>query len=278
MPESATPHRALGWYRDPADPARLRYWGERGWTNHRRPRPSWDFDSEAWSPPDPDTDPDTPGEGPVLEGPVRPAELPAIATAVSSAHDLLASASPAVAPRRRGRMGHSSASWHPDTASRPIGWSNSRRPVLVFCLLSVLALVAMVTTVDLARPSSQPAWQLSDQAFVSQANAACAAGLPPLRITPSSGSATANDAKGITALADRLGHLPLAARDQPEVYAWLTDWRTYAHDAQAASGPGDPRVAQGHQAAVRADDFAVANELIECTLSAAPDTSGAQPY
>jgi len=32
---------AAGWYADPDDPALIRYWDGRAWTEQRRPRPSW---------------------------------------------------------------------------------------------------------------------------------------------------------------------------------------------------------------------------------------------
>lgn len=280
MPDSVTPRRALGWYQDPQDPARLRYWGERGWTNRRRPRPSWDLSSSAWALPEESVGSDDP----VLEGPVRPAELPAIATAVSSARDsLTSSSSPVHSGRRRrdARVGHAAAEWQTDTGSRPLGWSGTRRPVLVFCLLSVLALAAMVTTVDLARPSTRPSFALDDPVFVSQADQECAQALPGLRITPKSGPATESDTQGIARLADRLGQLPVSTANQPEVNAWLADWHTYASDtrATAAKPSADPQVLlQASLAQTRADEFAVANGITACTLSAHPDVAGAQPY
>jgi hypothetical protein len=286
MREPAGVRRVPGWYQDPSDPTRLRYWGERGWTNRRRPRPGWELSSAEWTPPD-DAE-GGPGGGPVLEGPVQPAELPTIAAAVSGARDALTSPTTGLsgggrrvggAGRSGGRAGRIGQQWtaHDDGLA---SWPAPRRPVMIFCLLSVLALVAMVTTVGLARTGRQGSAVLTDQGFVAQANAACAGTLPALRITTNTGAATTAHAQGIDRLANRLGQLPVAGGDRPHVQAWLADWQRYAQDQQLGTGtpPDSQFLADGSLAQSRADSFAVANGIIECTLSDHPDTSGAQPY
>ncbi|MHB1535624.1 MAG: DUF2510 domain-containing protein, partial [Acidimicrobiales bacterium] len=108
-------HRAPGWYPDPNDPTRIRHWSGTGWSGRQRLRPAWtvatgdlavlteraeraDLVATDAGAPEPPTGP-AGREGPVLEGPVRPAAWAAMAEGLRST------------PRRPGRE-------PPDSGSR----------------------------------------------------------------------------------------------------------------------------------------------------------------
>ncbi|HWG72772.1 MAG TPA: hypothetical protein VG184_01825 [Acidimicrobiales bacterium] len=292
--------RSPGWYRDPDDPTRLHYW--RGtWTGRHRARPAWELYSEDWKPPDGD-DPDAH----VLEGPVRAAELPAIATAVSHGRDTKRPAPPSLTGRRRtgdqpplaARDAHHRPG-HP--IHRSPAWPGQRRAMMIVCVVAVMAVLAMLVAVGMVRRPVYNGWVLGDQAFISQADAACASALPSLRQqgvqtmtsstpTPPSATTVAADARGIDALAGGLATIPLRGVDRVHVRDWLSDWHAYSADelayatylgqppAAATPGKASTLAADAATAAGRADAFAVDEGLVSCTLAPHPGDAGAQPF
>ena len=292
--------RSPGWYRDPEDPTRLRYW--RGaWTGRYRGRPAWELYSEDWTPPDGDNP-----DAHVLEGPVRAAELPAIATAVSHGRDTIGPAPPSLAGRRR--TGHQPAIAARDSHHRPghpyhrsPPWPGQRRATMIVCVAAMMAVLAMVVSVGMVRRPVYTGWVLADQAFISQAGAACASALPNLRQPavqamtsspphPPSPATVVADAKGIDALADGLATIPLRATDRVHIQGWLSDWHAYSADelayaaylrqppGAAALGKGSTLTADAALAAGRADAFALDEGLLACTLAPHPGGAGAQPF
>lgn len=175
----------------------------------------------------------------------------------------------------------------------------------LFGLVAAVAMLAMVVGFGVARPPGYSQWLLSDQSFISRANAVCRASLPGLRTAgqvamttsgPAPPTPTALDvqAGGVDALANQLAALPINASDKSHVDGWLTGWHNWASDQRAYAGyvsshPGSAfaSVAAGANAsskanqlqamakveAAAADHFAIANGLVYCTLSPAPATS-----
>lgn len=331
MSEAGPRGGAPGWYQDPDDPTRLRYWAGRAWTGRRRCRPNWEVASAEWVPPPLDEHAGERSEGPVLEGPVRAAELPAIAAAVIGPRDVVRPAQTTPPTPRRGHhqvVGPRPPGRGVSPVRRPYPWLGSRRPMAMFGLVAALALIAMVVSVGLTRPPGYSQWLLTDHNFINRANALCSATLPGLRrptqaamttpgtspapttqqsaagsaaaagVASSSAPATPSlsptqihaEAAGVNALAQRLAALPLAARDQSHVYTWLTSWHAWAGDEDsyasylsshprssatagaASSGKGAQLASLAQVEADAADQFAVSNGLLACTL-----TPGAQP-
>lgn len=300
MADPATGGRSPGWYPDHEDPTRLRYWNG-AWTARRRARPAWDVCNVDWQPPDSDTP-----QAHVLEGPVRTAELPAIATAVSRGREVIRSSDTPLSGRRR--PGHQPAlvarvTHHRprDPARRSPPWSGQHDAMMILCLIAVVAVLAMFVSVGMARRPVYTQWVLSDQAFIAQANAACASTLPGLRepspqAPTASGSqalepaTVATDATGIDALASGLLTIPLRGVDRLHIQGWLADWHIYTADerayaayleqppAQADPAQTSKLLADAGAAMARADTFAVDEGLVSCTLSAHPGSLGAQPF
>lgn len=279
MAKGARP-RAKGWYPDPEDPAGLRYNDGEGWTHERRPRPDWDLVTEAWPLPDPND----PGSGhPHYDGPVRPAELPAIAAAVSTArHRMRSLPAPAFGKARGGRptgVGRGGGRWPDENVYETR--ADRRRPFILFVALCAFAFAAMVITVGIARPYAHSTWALTDHSFVAAANSQCASTLPPIRVTSVKAPNTVANAKAISALGQKLQALPVALADRSEVSDWLSAWQSYSQDVQteaAQNQPDSQLVVQSDTTEGQADAFAVANGLTSCTLSANPGITGAQPY
>jgi hypothetical protein len=270
--------RLPGWYHDPGDPDRLRYWSGSGWTARRRYRPTWESSSAEWVVAEPalgqavaharqggDDDPPDGFAGPVLEGPVRPAELPAIAAAVGSTTERSRPPQGPAGPRtgRRpaavaGRPGLGTGPY-----SQPRPWRASRRPVRLVGTVAVVAVIVMIITVGIIPPSARSEWALSDRSYVGHANNVCSSALPaaprastpamtpaPAAGSPSGASAPAATgspssppvsaaagpttlvatANAVDALADRLGSMPVDTTDRAHVRLWLDSWHSWAYD------------------------------------------------
>ena len=299
--------QSCGWYQDPDDPTRLRHWGGRGWSGRRRRRPAWELSSTDWVLPMAASD-----EGPVLEGPVRPAELHAIAIAVTgTAEPRGATRTPVSRPRRSGHAPGVAGpspyrSRHP--GGRPAAWAKPGRPVMLLCLLATIALLSAVVSISATGPSGYSSL-VKDQSFVRAANSRCNSALAALRVPgaeaitatgPPSLTAVRARATGIDALANQLQQLPLIAADRSQVQGWLADWRAYSADELAYATP-PPQVAlpttpggrdtgqdasqdpsllvRANAAANGADRFALDNGLVSCTLAVHPAAaSSPQPY
>lgn len=227
-----------GWYRDPTDPARFRHWDGRRWSGRHRGWPGWDLHAVDL---DPDLELDT--GGPVAEGPVRPAPLPAAAARAGLADGATVAwlQRPGPGRARPGAPSRRSGGRPPAHAT---SWAPSRTPMLVFCLLVATAIAVMTVSVTLAGPRAATVGAVeTDVAFVRAAGTACGQGLAPLRHSEamSSGPATpaqlatvaTGDATAVSATATALAQLPVRADAADAVHRWLGTWATYAADERA---------------------------------------------
>lgn len=278
--------RPPGWYRDPDDPLSVRHWTGECWSSQRRARPGWDLPDSDWiAPPLPaDTG------GPVLDGPVRSPGLPAIAAATTHPRRGYPSGAAATTP------GFAVPSRRPTRSEQAVpaaSWTNRRRPVLVMVGLSLLAVLALVASVALTRPSPAVAWTEDAPQFVADANRLCAsalAGVRPAAAPAMTSSAAAPSPAGVEVwattvarVAQRIRSLPTVPDDTARLNTWLGEWATYSNDehryaawlranpsaAAAVARTGQQLSDRAAHEAVAADGFAGANGLSRCTLGAA---------
>ena len=159
-------------------------------------------------------------------------------------------------------------------------------PPLVL-IASIVLISAVVIGYRVTRPAPTGPKVLTDQAFVDRANQTCRSALPPLRPQDTSRAASispaeiatqsARAADGLTALANELRSLPVAAEQEPFVEGWLDGWGTFIDAgrryAQAVRN-GDVETANkvarsGDPAQRRADAFARGNGISSCLLQSA---------
>lgn len=271
-----------GWYRDPADPTCLRHWDGDEWDGRWRDLPAWsiaasDLDAAAG---------DLSPEGIVYEGPVRTAPLPAGATTPTAA-----------VRRHRSPAGGRGSGHHPEPAPagwatpsqrsvRRSPWTRSRsRMVVAFALVGVVSLTLASSIIGTSGGDSQLT-PVRNTAFLRFADAACASAMATIRIGSSPGitaagapatTAVAAANRRLDALAARLEAGAARAKLGPEVGGWLQIWRSYAtararaaeYGGQHPDGSDAARLAATAQRdASRADRFALANGLDDCTLAA----------
>jgi hypothetical protein len=300
--------RVRGWYRDPADPTRLRHWSGDGWDGRSRNLPGWSIASA-------DLDARAPlrsgDDGPVLDGPVgasalRPATLPA---AAGSEGARLRRQPPPAALRSSRHASHHPASGAGQTTPprREAIWRRPRLPMLVVTAAVGLAVLVLAAVLGGALHAALPAAASPlgrDTAFVRAADAACLTSMAPARtatgetLGPAGGSAMPTVAtvesanRQLDALAARLrrlgSHLPAGSG----LRSWLSAWSRYAaarlaasvSAARNASGPAAAtsagttgavaeQLGAARSTAEHADDFAVANGLLDCTLLPHPVAS-----
>jgi hypothetical protein len=169
-----------GWYHNPDDPRSLRYWDGRFWTLKARPRPPWTAQAGPFEPSYEDFDRS-------IEGPVHPHELREPVASGAWSREWLA-----------WRPRHSAGGWHrarssqpaqPDRPPRPPvppRLSPSRRPLLALTCLLVVAVGAVLSSVDFISPyETRSDVQVRDEVavahFVSVVNKQCQAVLPRYR-------------------------------------------------------------------------------------------------
>lgn len=260
--ERPAPLRPPGWYCDPDDPARLRYWGGRAWTNRRRLRPSWTIATAELVLPEAGAAGDSAPDAPVLDGPVRPAALPAVASALTGP--------PAGRPFGRS-TGPGGPRRHPlnslDFPGRPhlppggslrAAREASRRPLVALVAAVAVALLVMSVTVGVSHRYSAALPSVADSRFVSAANSACASSMGALRSSPPAGapgqassgagssgagssgsggllsaSRASRSADVVSRLRDQLLALPSESTTGPGVKAWLASWARFANDRRA---------------------------------------------
>ena len=233
--------RTPAWYPDERDTAVLRYWDGARWTDKRRPSPSW-----------------VPGR-PLAGSPslLLPPRDPAASTLAASTP-----AAPATLER-----------------DRRVRRLVRRARALALAAFTALLAAASGLGVEIQVRSHAHIPSLHDQAFVTAARSDCALALDPIRMSrPPAG--TAENAARIDGLATALDGvaaqirtLPVEARDQAAVTAWLGAWQTYssvAHryaDALRSGAKGPGRVAQMASAArSEIDGFAEVNHLHACAV------------
>lgn len=186
--------RLPGWYFDPDDPARLRYWNGKSWTNRRRLRPSWTIATRDIALPEVGPEADGSEDSPVLDGPVRPAALPAVA---SSALTAPAPTNPLDRSSQPGGPGRRSATslflpggpGSPQSGAGKGARDGVRRPLMALVAAVAVALLVMSVTVGVSHRYSAPV-TVPVTRFVDAANTACAASmgtLPRAVSAPASG-------------------------------------------------------------------------------------------
>jgi len=257
---------APGGYQDPDDPVRLRHWNGRSWSGRRRARPAWTIASERFTV-ESDTAPSPAPDAPVLEGPVRPPALPAAAASSSGTIDAAGPAATWATPSSRQRRPAGVAVPRGPTRAGPPGlapaapsWSAPRRPLVIFTVLALVAVVIMVVNIGLSRPANLGSVAFSDPPFVTAANADCTATLTGIRrgqaastatattsaaTTPAAAAAAAataatarattidHDADVLDGLASRLAVLPMSSGPKTVIKEWLAGWHAYVADQHA---------------------------------------------
>ncbi len=252
--------KSPGWYPDPdilpGSRSVLRYWNGRHWTERRRPTPIMATLKlgGATGAPLPHT----------LEGPARPAELPAPAAEVSAARDAPGGradtldrptgaevlgvelptstgggrGAPPQPPDGGGGGGDGDGQGHGGPGPDGGAGTRNHRKWWLLASIGVVCAVAVTLAGGALRPASYGPRVLTDARFVSLANTDCAQTIPTLRppdggafgsiVTPAQ-TATGIDkaATGLDNLAGRLGALPAAPPDRPYITNWLNEWRQY---------------------------------------------------
>jgi hypothetical protein len=166
--------------------------------------------------------------------------------------------------------------------------SRTRRHwIISFAVISFLFVVVSLKAINAG--TDLPPRTVFDAAFISEANGKCRETLVPLKdARPVPGSpegknpgphekvaAQVDDvADRLAALADDLRDVPVRAAEQSEVQGWLASWDTYAaigHDYADAvreqSGAQTRLARDGASTGRRANLFARANKLDDCTFS-----------
>ncbi|MDQ2729370.1 MAG: hypothetical protein M3Y91_16255, partial [Actinomycetota bacterium] len=169
------PGRFQGWYLDPTDPTRVRHWDGDRWERVRT-RPAWNISAgELVVDVEGRYDASSPWAGPAIESPARPPSERAAAGALGVGSE------PARGQTRRASLGpgaatHGARAGHfsplgpgHDFVARP-PWAASRRPLTIFALIVVVALVAVAASV-VGQPSRPPGDQPAlPSGFVAQAS------------------------------------------------------------------------------------------------------------
>lgn len=236
MPER--PDRLRGWYLDPTDPTRVRHWEGDRW-GRARTRPAWSisvgelvvdvegrFDaSKQWA-------------GPVVEGPARPVtDRAAAGTLGVGTEPVRRHARPT--PLRSGAGSHGSRAGHfspvragSDLVPRP-PWA-STRPLTIFAVVVVVALVAVAASV-VARPSLPPRHQPPiPSGFVAQASRGCATMLGVKRPSalPTDPVSVGAEVAHVTTLTGTLRTLAASTGANVQTESWLAGWQRFSADEQ----------------------------------------------
>ncbi len=224
------PHERPGWYRDPDDPRKLRYWDGTSWTGRARRQPPWASRAEALEVGCDDFDRS-------IEGPVHPRELrQPVASGAWSREWLTWRGHPPVgAWHRRGSSGGASSGWaaRPQPAAKG---GQARRPLLALVCLVLVAVAVVVSSVAFMSPYArhemavQRATARADSHFAALANADCTAVLPKYRgvlANSVSGPAVAAAASEVDRLRTRLSSLPVSQLASATVIEWLGAWRHF---------------------------------------------------
>lgn len=158
-------------------------------------------------------------------------------------------------------------------------------PVVIIGAFVIVS--AVVIGYQVTRPPPSGPKVLTDQAFIDRANRACQAAIPALRPQDTSRADTLSPAEiadqsdraadGLTALAQELREIPVAAEQETFVQGWLDSWgtfigagRQYARAVRTGDVDAANEVARaGDPAQRRADAFARGNDLDSCILHSA---------
>ena len=279
----APPPAPSGWYRDPGDPLALRHWNGRTWDCRGRTLPAWTVGTREF-----ELLRTGRAGDPSLEGPVRKAGLPAIATATAAAsRPARGGATAGRAVATGGAAGAGTGPTGVIGGARPARRRSAWRPPLAFMTTSALVsliVVVLVATVGLAsRPSTVPTLA-QDPAFLRSANIACGEAMGAVRQTGSAlGPAGAPLPAEVAAanqvlsrLTAEIRALPVVGSAQAEIQGWLGAWARYASDRQrqadAARGASGSSSATSLASQVsldeaQADAFVTTHGLAACALA-----------
>jgi len=286
-------HERPGWYRDPDDPRRLRYWDGTAWTGRSRKKPPWVLKAEPF-------EVCAQGADRSLEGPVHPWELRAPAYSAAAREWLsFRLRSPLPARYRRGagtvatRAALSGRPWPPAKLVP------ARRPMLAFASLLVVAVAVVVSSVAVISPyeRGQQAARAAVSQFAVLASQDCQATLPKYRAVLAAGTdgpSVAAAARQVDLLRRRLASIHASQLVSPTVVEWLQAWQHFTADQRryaAIVGPArglakrSGRERLGLPAALRArrdagkwailaDQLSANLEAPSCRLEMSPAGSG----
>lgn len=219
-------HERPGWYRDPDDPRRLRYWDGAAWTGRSRKKPPWAARSEAF-----ELHPDSLDRS--LEGPVHPRELrQPVASGAWSREWFSWRGRPALQGwHRKVGPGGPSLSWVPHQQPSPKLGPARRSLLAVVCLLVVAAAVVVSGVAVISPyPGSQPAPLRADSRFAVLASQDCRATLPKYRAVLASGTdgqSVYAAAHQVDLLRQRLARVPAGELISATVVEWLDIWARF---------------------------------------------------
>jgi|SRR5579875_549004 len=266
-------HDRPGWYRDPDDPRKLRYWDGTAWTGRSRRKPPWALRAEPFDLRDGDRS---------VEGPVHPWELRAPAYSAAAKERLAFRLRPQLHSLHRRGLGGGAAgsSW----GGRPVVPSRlgpARRPLLAFVSLLLVALAVVVSSVAVISPyeSRQEAARVAVSDFAVLASKDCEVTLPKYRQVLASGTdgpLVVAAARQVDLLRRRLASIPAGELVSATVAQWLQAWRHFTADQRrfaAIVGPaGRPSAAaravrrDAHKWAAFADQLSANLEATPCRL------------
>lgn len=164
-----------------------------------------------------------------------------------------------------------------------------RRRHWVISFAVVTFLFSLVSYKAITAGTDLPPRTVFDAAFIAQANSTCRETLEPLKAErPRPGTPEGRDpgtpkqvaaqvervADRLAALADDLRDVPVASADQADVQTWLAEWdayvdlgHRYATKLRAGGGDTDDVVRNAAASGRRANQFARANKLDDCTFT-----------
>lgn len=239
-----------GWYRDPDDPRRLRYWDGASWTGKSRKQPLWASRAAEFETTHEELDRST-------EGPVHPQELrEPVASGVWSREWLAWRAHPSLSGwHRRGSASGGSSGW-PARPQAPVKLRPPHRPLLALVCLVVVAVAVVASSVAVMSPYArrevvaQQAVERAEARFQALADKYCASTLPKYQgvlATGSDGPAIDDAARQVDLLAKRLSSLRVTPLASGTVVEWLKAWGHFtAYERQYALIIGSPELRGGH--------------------------------
>jgi hypothetical protein len=277
---AAYSHERPGWYKDPDDPRRLRYWDGTTWTGRSRKRPPWAARTEAFEARYEELDRS-------IEGPVHPRELrePVASGAWSREWLSWRGRPPLPGWHRRVGEGGAGVAWtprsQPSTGGRP-----ARRPLLAVVSVVVVAVAVVVSSVAVITPyqDRQVATQQAVSRFAVLASKDCRATLPKYRAVLVSGVDAPNidaAAREVDLLRQRLSRLPAGQLISATVVEWLEVWGRFTASERRYAALVRPRLGapslalkrarqERDQWASLADELSANLQLSACRLEPAP--------
>ena len=242
-----------GWYRDPDEPRRLRYWDGKAWTGRSRKRPPWALHTEAFEVTREEADRS-------VEGPVHPRELrEPVATGAWSRDWLSWRGRPPLTAWHRGASASGGGSPYGNHTPPSVKLRPARRPLLAMVCLVVVAVAVVVSSVAVISPyeSRQLGAQVAESRFAVQASKDCSATLPKYRkvlASSTSGPSISGAAHEVDLLRERLASIPPATLVSATVVEWLQTWRQFtAAQRLYASLLGEAAASRSSAGAVTGD-------------------------